>query len=431
MAIVTGVLTGLMPALHASRGDLVPALREGERGVAGTPRQQRLRAVLVSAEVALTLPLLVGAGLLLRSFSALLRVDRGFQTERRVLVELNLPQKYQDEDGKRATQFVLDFEARLRNLPQFVSVASVSGRPLSPGSTGLGIVAAERPDVSREIPWASWRLITRDYFKTMGVPLIGGRLFDERDLIARPWRVIVSQRLADLLWPGQDPVGRHAILWKGQGNRDAEVIGVVGNMRERGLSEPPTLAVYLPAYGAGADHLYVAIHTTATKEALVPLLRATLSTLDPELPLASVQTLEEIVSASTASRRFIVVLLSVFAALALTLALVGIFGVTSYTVSRQTAEIGVRLALGATHQRVLRFIVLQGLKPVLFGIVIGTAAALLLSRIVATLLFDVSPRDPVTYLGVAVLVAITAILACILPARQALRIDVLSAIRAE
>jgi predicted permease len=429
VAILTGVLTGLAPALQAPRTDLVPALREGERGVAGTPRQRRLRGVLVAAEVALTLALLVGAGLLLRSFSALLSVERGFQTGRRVLVELNLPPQYGANDGSRAQQFVLDFEARVRSLPGVISAASVSGRPMSPSNTGMGIVAAERPD--GEIPWASWRLITGDYFRTMGVPVVKGRTFDPKDLIARPWRVIVSQRLAELLWPGQDPIGRQAILWRGQGNRKAEVIGVVGNMRERGIAQPPTLAVYLPVYGSGADNLHFVIHTSASAEALTPMLRTALSEIDPALPLSNVETLEAIVSRSTASRRFTLVLLTGFAGIALALALVGIFGVTSYSVSRQTAEIGVRLALGASHERVLRDIMLQGMQPVAAGIVVGVAAALSLSRFIGTLLFEVTARDPATYAAVIALLAATALLACILPARQALRIDVVSALRAE
>ncbi len=430
VAVLTGILTGLMPAVQTSRGDLLPALREGERGVAGTPRQQRLRAALVGAEVALTLALLVGAGLLLRSFSALLRVDRGFQTERRVLVELNLPPQYAADDGKRAQQFVLDFESRIRGLPAVVSVASVSGRPLSPGSTGMGIVAAERSE-SRDIPWASWRLISKDYFRTMGVAVLKGRTFDERDLVAKPWRIVVSQRLADQLWPGQDAVGRQALLWRGQGNQKAEVIGVVGDMRERSLSEPATLAVYLPVYGSGADHMFFAIHTTASSQALAPILRAALSNVDPALPLSNIETLEEIVSASTASRRFTVVLLSAFAAIALTLALVGIFGVTAYSVSRQTAEIGVRLALGASHERVMRLIVLQGMKPVVVGIATGLVTALVLSRLMQSLLFQVTTRDPLTYASVAAILTPTALLACFIPARQALRTDVVAALRSE
>ena len=430
VAVLTGVLTGLMPAMQSSRADLIPALREGERGVAGTARQRRLRGALVAAEVALTLALLVGAGLLLRSFSALLRVDRGFQTEGRVLVGLNLPQQYSADKGKRAAQFVLDFESRVQRLPGVISVASVSGRPLSPSNTGMGIVAAERPD-SREIPWASWRLITKDYFRTIGVPLLKGRTFDERDLLANPWRIIVSQRLAELLWPGEEPVGRRAILWRGQGNENAEVIGVVGNMRERGLAEPPTLAVYLPVYGSGMDNMQFVIHTNLPAEALTPMLRTALSTIDPALPLSNVDTLEGMVSRSTASRRFTLVLLSAFAAIALALALVGIFGVTSYSVSRQTAEIGVRVALGASGERVLRSIVLEGMKPVAVGVVMGMAASMLLSRLIASLLFGVTPRDPMTYAGVTAVLVATAILACIVPARQALRIDVASALRAE
>ena len=430
IAVSTGILTGLMPAIQTSRGDLVPALREGERGVAGTLRQQRLRATLVGAEVALTLALLVGAGLLLRSFTALLRVDRGFQTERRVLVEVNLPQQYSAEEGKRAHQFLLDFESRVRSLPAVLSVGSVSGRPMGPGSTGMGIVAAERSD-SPEIPWASWRLISKDYFRTMGVPVLKGRTFDERDLVAKPWRIVIGKRLADRLWPGEEAVGRQALLWKGQGNQKAEVIGVVGDMRERSLAQQPTLAVYLPVYGTGADHMFFAIHTTETSQALGPMLRAALSNIDPALPLSNVSTLDEIVSASTASRRFTVVLLSAFAAIALALALVGIFGVTAYSVSRQTAEIGVRIALGASHERVMRLIVLQGMKPVIIGIAAGLVAALLLSRLIQSLLFQVTARDPLTYASVAAILLATAVLACIVPARQALRTDVVAALRAE
>jgi predicted permease len=430
VAVVTGTLTGLTPALQTSRADVLPALREGERGVAGTPRQRRVRGALVAAEVALTLALLVGAGLLLRSFAALLNVDRGFETERRVLVELNLPGRYGADDGKLAQQFVLDFETRARALPGVVSIGSVSGRPMSPGSTGMGIVAAERPD-SRDVPWASWRLITKDYFRTMGVPLLRGRSFDERDQMAKPWRIVVSQRLAELLWPGQDPVGRQALLWRGQGDTPAEVIGVVGNMRERGLSQPPTLAVYFPMYGSGSDNMHAVIHTSASVEALTPMLRTTLSTIDSALPLSNVETLDEIVSRSTSSQQLILVLLGTFAGIALLLALVGIFGVTSYSVARQTAEIGVRVALGASHRHVLGSIVRQAMKPVAVGIAGGLGISLLLSRFVESLLFGVTGRDPITYAAVALVLGSTALVACILPARRALRIDVVSALRAE
>ena len=203
-------------------------------------------------------------------------------------------------------------------------------------------------------------------------------------------------------------------------------------MRERGLAQPPTLAVYLPAYGdCCSDHMFFAIHTTAPTGTLVPMLRTTLSALDPQLPLGTVRTLEEIVTRSTAWRRFTVLLLTAFAGTAMILALVGIFGVTSYSVSRQIPEIGVRHALGATPGRILRLVVLQDMKPVLAGVAVGLVIALLLTRLVATLLFEVTPRDPLTYGGVVFLLVATAVVACILPARQAMRVDVATALRAE
>jgi putative ABC transport system permease protein len=202
-------------------------------------------------------------------------------------------------------------------------------------------------------------------------------------------------------------------------------------MRERGLAEQPTLAVYLPAYGSGADHMYFAIHTTASKQALIPMIRTILSGIDRDLPLATVQTLEELVAASTSTQRFTVILLGAFALLALVLALVGIYGVMSYSVSRQTAEIGVRMALGASRERVLRFIIVRGMKPVIIGLAVGIAAALALSRVLAGLLFGVTAYDPLTYVAVAALLTTMALLACILPALQAMRIDLVSALRAE
>jgi putative ABC transport system permease protein len=274
-------------------------------------------------------------------------------------------------------------------------------------------------------------VITKDYFRTMGVQVLKGRSFDERDIVAKPWRIVVSQRLAEQLWPDQDPVGRQALLWRGQGNRPAEVIGVVGNMRERGISQPPTLAVYFPAYGASLDNMHFVIHTSASVETLTPMLRSLLSNIDPALPLSNVETLEEVVSRSTASRRLTLLLLSAFAATALALALVGIFGVTSYSVSRQTAEIGIRVALGASHDRVLRAIVLQAMKPVVTGIALGLVSALLLSRVIENLLFSTSSRDPMIYAAVAALMTVTAVVACLVPARQALRVDVVAALRAE
>ena len=426
-ALVTGAATGLVPALQAPYGDIVSALREGERGVAGHRRQRRLRSVLVAAEVALSLMLLVGAGLLVRSFAAVVGGDRGFQTDRRLVAAVNLPASY---DGPRAKQLLVDLLARVEASPQVVSAGAVSTRPLVGGSTGLGFAAVGAPDVAGQaVPWASWRLVTRDYFETMGIPLLRGRTFTEQDEVGKPWRVIVSRRVADMLWPGQDPIGRQIVLWKGQEDRVAEVVGLVGDLRERGLDSDPTRAVYLPYYGAARSPVQIVVHTAGAPAAAVPLLRSMLAVLDPSLPLSNVATLDRVVSVSVASRRFVMLLLVVFAAVALLLALAGVYGVLAYSVSRRTAEIGVRVALGASPRRVLWLIVRQGMRPVAAGVGAGLAGAVALSQLMANLLFGVTPEDPLTYAGVAAALTLAAVLSCYLPARQALAVDPVAALK--
>jgi putative ABC transport system permease protein len=427
--VLTGLLTGLLPAIQATRGDLAGTLREGERDQGGGRFMSRLRGLLVAIEVAASLALLIGAGLLLRSFGQVLGVNRGFETENRVLAEVALPRSY---EGPQVTQFIGQFTARLTSQPGVTSVAAVSMRPLRGVGTGMGFAAADKPAASTtEVPWASWRIITAGYFRTLGIPIVRGRDFTEQDMIAEPWRVIVSQRIADRLWQGENPVGRQLILWKGQSEIPAEVIGVAGDMRDWGLAQEPSLAVYLPYYGAGASPVYFVVHGTAGPEGLQPLLRQILSELDPSLPLSRVQSLEQLVGDSVAARRFIMLLLAAFAGVALLLALAGIYGVLSYAVSRRTGEIGVRLALGASPGKVLRLIVGQGMRPVLVGLVVGIGASLALTRLMASLLFGISPTDLVTYSSVAALLSGAALLSCYVPARQALRVDVVAALRKE
>jgi putative ABC transport system permease protein len=429
-AILVGVATGLLPALQSPISDVLPALQHGQRGTVGDRRHNVIRSLFVGAEVALSLTLLIGAGLLVRSLVEVLKVDRGFQTEQRLLATVSIPGSYPDA---RRAQIVTDILARLEALPEIVSVSAVSGRPLSRGSTGMGIVSADRPDIPEaSVPWASWRIITKDYFRTMGLPLLAGRGFTEQDLIAKPWRVVISKRLADELWRGEDPVGRTALLWKGQGNRKAEVIGIVGNMRERGLETDPTLAVYIPAYGAlDATTLQLVMHTRGRPEAIVPALRGAVSSIDASLPVSGIRTLEEIVTSSVATRRFTMLLLAVFAGLALALALAGVYGVLAFTVARRTAEIGVRLALGAQRGQVLRRMFAYGLRPVVIGMAIGLAATLWLSQFMASLLFGIQQVDALTYAGASVTLIVTAALACYVPARRVLGVDPVAALRSE
>jgi predicted permease len=430
IALVTGVITGLVPALRTPYRDLVSALREGERSVMGNRRQGRLRGILVGTEVALSLVLLVGAGLLLRSFSEVLRVDRGFQTQNRMFFEVALSSAY--DDGPLVTQFLTQYLSRMESVPQVTSSAAINMRPLRGVGVGMGFAAADKPAPSGDaVPWASWRLITRGYFNTIGARIVAGRDFTEQDLIANPWRVIISKEIADRLWPAESAVGRTLILWKGQDESQAEVIGVVSSMLDWGLERGPTLAVYIPYYGAGWSSVQFVLNTTSSPTALVPRLRSMLAEMDPSLPLSNPQLMDDMVGDNVASRRFLMLLLVSFAGLALLLALAGVYGVLAYSVARRRSEIGTRIALGASRASVLRLIMSQGMRPVLIGLVLGLVGARALSRLMSSLLFEVTPADTTTYVGVAAVLAFAAAVSCYVPARAALKLNIVSALREE
>lgn len=420
--------TGLVPALQAPRVDLVRSLKPGQRGAVGDRRQDAMRNVFVTAEVALSLMLLVGAGLLVRSLSGVLQVGRGFQTDHRLFASVTIPARYGDA---RVIQTAKDVLERVRAMPEVASAAVVSGRPLSRGSTGLGLAAPERPDVTgAEVPWGTWRLISSDYFKTIGVRLLSGREFMPDDVDAKPRRVVISQRVSDLFWPKETAVGRSIVLWKGQGDTPGEVVGVVSDMRERGLEADPTLAVYF-AGGEMTTDMNPVMHTRGGPTDAIPSLRAAVGAVDKALPLSNVTSLEQIVDQSVATRRFTMLLLVAFAALAFALALAGVSGVLAYSVARRTSEIGVPLALGARHARVLRLVLAQGLRPVVIGIAIGVAGAWWASSVMTSLLFGVTARDPWTYAAVAAALVVTGAVACYLPARQVLGVHPVVALRSE
>ncbi|MEP7363488.1 MAG: ABC transporter permease [Acidobacteriota bacterium] len=436
VAILSGLLSGLSPALQAPVRAIAARLREGDRQ-AGERGQGRLRAALVTSEVALSFLLLIGAGLLIRSFSHLMSVNPGFQTENRLVFALSLPESYwQNGVGKQ----ILDrFFERLSANPNVIAAGAVSHRPVEGGDPGMGIVPRSgRQLTGRDIPWASWRIVTPGYFRAVGIPLLKGRLFEEGDKPVwhekgqpeAPRRVVIGQSLAKILFPDDDAVGKSAVLWAGQSSGDAEIIGVVGDVHERGLTSPPTLSVFLPG-GRNALTGEVVVHTRRNPMALMPAIRSIVAELDPNLPIADVRSFQEVVERSVAPQRFVTLLLVSFGMLALLLAAAGIHGVLAYSMSRRTSEIGLRVALGASANRILSMTIAQGMRPVIAGLAIGAIGAWWLSRYFETLLFGTTPFDLFTYIAVAALLLTAAIVACYVPGRRATRIDPVVALRSE
>ncbi|PYV01728.1 MAG: hypothetical protein DMG10_16850, partial [Acidobacteria bacterium] len=251
------------------------------------------------------------------------------------------------------------------------------------------------------------------------------------DEIGKPWRVVVSQSLADLLWPGRDPIGQRMYIWKGQGQNSAEIIGVVANQRERGLDSEPTRTVYIPYFGSRFSPAELVVHTSNDPKKTVSAMRSVLAQIDSNLPLSDILSVEEVVSRSLAPRRFNTILLATFAGVALLLAISGIYGVLAYSVARRTSEIGLRIALGATSRSILGLVIGQGMRPILIGIALGLLGAFALSRFMTALLFGVEAADPLTYAAVAAVVTATALVACCVPALRALRINPVTALREE
>jgi len=429
---VTGILSGLAPALQAPASGIAAALRDGDRQTSSRG-QGRLRNILVTGEVALSFLLLVGGGLLIRSFKELMTVDRGFHTENRLVFTVNMPGSYWERVvGK---QFLDRFFERLKANPQVLASGAVNQRPVEGGDPGMGI---DTPQSSAKPPWAGWRVVTPGYFAAVGLPLVRGRLFGEndkpvwipKDVPPYPRRVIISDRLAKQIFKNEDAIGKQVLLWKGQSSGLAEVVGIVGDSRERGLAENPTLTVYLP-YGTNALTSEFVVHTRDNPLALVPTIRSLVGELDPNLPISNMRSFDQIVYRSVAPQRLNAVLLSIFGVLALLLATTGIYGVLSYSITRRTPEIGLRVALGATRSNILGMTIRQGLRSALIGALLGAIGAFWLSRYLATLLFGVKPFDALTYLAVAALLLATAALACYIPGRRAMQTDPATALRIE
>jgi putative ABC transport system permease protein len=433
-ALTAGVLFGLLPALHASRPQASDALKDGTRGASGGPARQRLRSALVVGEVALSVMLLIGAGLLIRSFWRLQQVQPGFQTEGIVTMRVNLPQTTYNEAAK-SRGFYERLLPPLAALPGVQAIATASSVPLRGGSPSTELDFPGRTLPAGVPASAEWRLVSPGYFNAMKIPL-RGRDFEGRDTPPRrdtapPPVIIISDVFARRYWPNEDAIGKTVVI-KSFGRAVQTVIGVAGDVRSFGLDVEAGPAVYASAMAySGSNRMNLVIRGAGDPLTHVADVRSAIRQIDPQVPVYDVAVLTDALSASLGSRRFNMYLLGCFAAIALALACIGLFGVLAYLVSQRTRDIGIRLALGAGRRDVFRLIVGQGMALAAAGAMVGIACAMLAARVMTSLLFSVNPRDPVTFAAVPLLLLIVATLACYLPARRALRVDPLIALRAE
>ena len=428
-SILSGVVFGLVPAFSAAGASLNDALKEGGR-TGSASRGKRARSAFVVVEIALALVLLVGAGLLVRSFARLMEVDAGFDASKTIAMRVSVPQSRYGQPSQRV-QFYDRLLERVGQLPGVDASGAISFLPLSgPGAaTRYDVVGEPAPPAGQE-PVTDVSVIADGYLDAMRIPLVRGRLFDESQPADAQNRIVVNETLARRHWPGQDPIGRRLrISWND--NREDEIIGVVGDVRQTSLEVEPRAMIYWPYARNPYGSMTLTLRTAGEPTGIISSVRGLLRELDPDLALADVRTMDEVLSRSVAQRRLTMVMLGIFAASALLLAAVGIYGVIAYSVTQRTQEIGIRLALGAQQSDVLGMIVRQAAALAAAGIVLGAAGAALLTRLMTDLLFGVRPFDPATFGLVAATLAGVALLASYLPGRRATRVDPVIALRAE
>jgi putative ABC transport system permease protein len=431
-SLLTGLLFGLAPALQASRYDLNESLKEGGRGVAGG--RSRVRSGLVVAEVALSLLLLAGAGLLVKSFARLQAVDPGFDPEGVMTMRVSLPGARYKEPARKA-EFYASLLERLRALPGVEAAGATISLPLG-GSNyliGRAFIREGRPETPEEADNASYAVVTPDYFRAMRIPLRAGRAFDDRDNMESAKVVVINEAFARKAFAGEDPLGKRIRIWRDE-KFPREIVGVVGDTKPETLdAADAALQMYVPhRQDAAWGGLSLALRARgADADSLVRGVREEVRALDRELPVYDVKTLGKVVADTTAYKRLTMFLMAGFACAALLLAGVGLYGVVSYSVAQRTHEIGVRLALGARGRDILGLVVRQGMLLTLAGLGLGLACAFALTRLISGLLYGVSATDPAVYVAVSLLLAAVALLACVLPARRASKVDPMVALRYE
>jgi predicted permease len=428
-SVLTGFLFGLAPALQSSRFDLNEALKEGGRGGTDGRGRKRVRSLLIVSEVALSLVLLVGAGLLIKSFVKLRNTDPGFDPGNTLTASVSLAPVRYDTDEKVA-DFCRLLVERVRALPGVESVGAVTPLPLSENNFSFSFsVMGQPPLPPGQGQSASARFVTPDYFRAQRIPLRAGRAFTEADKAGAPAVIIINEAFARRYLPGVEPLGQRLHL--GLNNIEGEIVGVVGDIRAASLATPAAPEYYVPEAVAGFTDMTLVVRAAGDPASLTPALRQVVSEMDKDQPLYDVRTMDSLVAHSVARQRFSMALIGVFAALAMLLAAVGIFSVMSFLVAQRTHEIGLRIALGARPRDILSMVVRQGASLTAAGIGIGIVAAFALTRLMTGLLYEVSATDPLVYGVITLLLAAVALLACYVPARRATKVDPLIALRYE
>jgi putative ABC transport system permease protein len=425
VSVLTGIVFGTFPALQLARVNPGPVLRDGGRGVSTSAGW--MKNLLLVAQVALALLLLIGAGLLVRSFAQLLRVDPGFDPHNVLTMNVSLPTiKY--ATAERQIAFFDEVLRRTSALPGVQSAAISAALPLS--TIRITPVLPEgQPNLPLgQRPFLDIEAISPQWFRTMRVPLRAGREFSEIDTARAPKVVIVNETFARRFWPDQNPVGKRVIV--GRGPTPSEVVGVAADVRNRGLAQSPQAQLYLPFPQLPWGNMNLLVRTAVAPLSLAPAVRAQISAVDADEPVVNIQTVDDLMDNSRAQPRFTMVLLGIFSATAFLLAAIGIYGVLAYSVAQRRHELGIRVALGAGRGNILSLVIRRGLTLTLAGIAIGLAAALFLTRLMASMLFEIGDRDPTTFIIAPLIFLAVALLASYLPAQRATKVDPMEALRA-
>jgi len=433
LSVLTGVLFGLLPALQASSAEPQEALREGGRTSSAGRRARLMRGTLVVSEMAVALVLLAGAGLLVKSFLRLQHIDPGVSIDRVLTMRLRLPDARYTQPGKQV-RFYDDVLRRIQELPGVAAVGLTSDLPLGGSDSFLGFQIEGKPqDKLGQGPEGGFHQVSVDYFRTLGIPVLRGRSFDARDVQKAPEVAVVSDTLAKRYWPGEDPIGRRISFGTDEKGETSwtTIVGIAADVRQRGLHTEPRAEIYVSSMQSPSRYASLIVRSSLDAVGLAASVRREVQAVDGDIPLYDVKTMREVLDGSLAARRFNMALLALFAAVAVLLAAVGLYGVLAYMVTQRTHEIGVRMALGARPRDVLRLVVGQGMALTLVGVLVGVVGALALTRLLSSLLVGVAATDPWTFGMVAVLLSGVACLACYVPARRAARVDPLIALRYE